>query len=103
MLKDPKMNLDLFSSDSDNKKSKKCIKWLKHKYYSNKKKCVAISDMREKMVYFETLSVSSIKRSLNRICRKIFSSRSSGYEKFLSDEEKRFYFDIDRRLVEGIY
>lgn len=103
MLKDNKNNLDLFSHDSE--KKSKCMKWLKFKYYSNKKKCIAIGDIRDKRVYFETLSVSSVKRSLNRICRKLFkpSAKSSGYEKILSDEEKRFYFATDRSLVEGIY
>lgn len=104
MSKDNKTNLDIFSDNSDNKNSKKCIKWLKSKYYSNKKKCVAVGSIRNKSsVYFETLSVSSVKRSLNRICRKLFKSPTSGYEKFLSDEEKRFFFTTDRSLVEGVY
>lgn len=103
MSKDSKTNLDLFSSDSDNKKNNKCMKWLKSKYYYNKKRCTAIGDIRHKKVYLETLSVSSVKRSLNRICKKIFKPRSSGYEKFLSDEEKRLYLATDQSLVEGIY
>ena len=103
MLKEPKTNLDLFSSDSDNKSSRKCLKWLKSKYNCNKKKCTAIGDIRHKRVYIETLSVSSVKRSLNRICRKFFKSRSNGYEKILSDEEKRLNLATDRSLVEGIY
>lgn len=101
MLKDTKNNGELFLDDFNHKKSKKCTKWLKNKYFN--KKYPTLGDIRDKKVYFETLSVSSVKRSIYRIYRNLFKRRSSGYEKFLSDEEKRFCFPTDRSLVEGIY
>lgn len=99
---DSKNNFEIFSNVTD-KKSKKCTKWIKFKYYVNKKKCFSIADIKDKRVYFDTLSLSSVKRSLNRICKHIFKSGTGGYEKIISDDEKRFYLNTDRSLVEGVY
>lgn len=66
------------------------------------KKCANIRDIKNKSVYIETLSASSVKRTLRRFYKNIFKSRYQGYEKFLTDEEKRFLFDFDGcSLVEG--
>lgn len=101
LKKDPNCNFDPFSSKLD-KKHKQYKKWMKFKSYVNKK-CAAISDIRDKRVHFETLTVKSVKRNINKICKGLFKSQSSGYEKFLSDEEKRLNLTTDLSLVEGVF
>lgn len=76
-------------------------KWSRLRRYVAKK-CANIRDIKDKSIYIETLSASSVKRTLRRIYNNIFESRYQGYEKFLTDEEKRFLFAFDgRSLVEG--
>lgn len=76
-------------------------KWSKFRCYVAKK-CANIRVIKDKSVYIETLSASSVKRTLRRFYRNIFKSRHQGYEKFLTDEEKRFLLTFDGRgLVEG--
>lgn len=89
--------------DVPDQTTKKRTKWSRFKCYVNKRKCVAVAELRDNRVYIETLSIASVKRSFNRICNRVFKSRSSGYEKFLSDEEIRLQFHTDRSLVEGVY
>lgn len=75
--------------------------WSKFRCYVSKK-CANIRDIKNKSIYIETLSASSVKRTLRRIYKNVFKSRYQGYEKFLTDEEKRFLFAFDgRTLVEG--
>lgn len=77
------------------------FKWSRFRHYVNKK-CANIRDIKDKGVYIETLSASSVKRTLRRIYKNIFKSRYQGYEKFLTDEEKRFLIAFDgRTLVEA--
>lgn len=76
-------------------------KWPRFRRYITNK-CANIRDIKDKSIYIETLSASSVKRTLRRIYKSIFRSRYQGYEKFLSDEEKRFLYAFDgRSLVEG--
>lgn len=76
-------------------------KWSRFRRYVAKK-YDNIRDIKEKSIYIETLSTSSVKRTLRRIYKNIFKSRYQGYEKFLTDEEKRFLFAFDgRSLVEA--
>lgn len=99
MYKDP--NFEPWSNLSDDKRNQ-FQKWLKLKRYLQKN-IVKVTNLKEKRIYVDTLSVSSVKRSCNRLCERIFKSRSSGYEKFLSDEEKRLNLATDLALVEGVY
>lgn len=85
----------------ENKHSSNIHNWSKFRRYVNKK-CANIRNIKDKSIYIETLSASSVKRTLRRIYKNIFKSRNQGYEKFLTDEEKRFLFAFDgRSLVEG--
>lgn len=83
------------------KNSKISVKWCRFKHFVAKKR--ANIDTKDKRVYLETLSVASVKRSFYRAYKRIFKSKHSGYERFLSDEEKRFMFNIDYSVVEGVY
>lgn len=76
-------------------------KWTKFKIYINKKSGNK-PDNRNKHIYIKTLSVASVNRTLKRIYNKIFRSRYHGYEKFLSEEEKRFIYTMDSYMVEGV-
>lgn len=76
-------------------------KWSKFKHYVAKKR--ANTDLKDKRVYLDTLSVASVKRSFYRVYRRIFKSKYSGYDRFLTDEEKRLMFAIDHSVVEGVY
>lgn len=69
-------------------------KWSKFKQYITRK-CVIISEFRERKVYVETLNVVTVKHTLNKLCNRVFKSRNSGYKKFLSDEEKRFIYPVN--------
>lgn len=88
-------------SEEVNRKYHKFVlkKWSNFKHYVAKKRVNVI----DKGVYLETLSVESVKRSVSRAYKNIFKTKRRGYEKFLSDEEKRFLFGPDFGLVEGIY
>lgn len=97
-------NFELFDNNKLNHHSKKIIfaKWMKFKQCVSKK-CTK-TDNKDNSVYFETLSVASVKRTLRRIYRQMFKSQYNGYEKFLSDEERRLnYYVLDNyNMVEGI-
>lgn len=82
-------------------KNKKNVKWSKFKNYVAKKRDNI--DVKDKRIYLDTLSVASVKRSLFRVYKCIFKSKYSGYDRFLSDEEKRLMLAIDHSLVEGLY
>lgn len=85
----------------ENKHNSTHHKWSKFRCFVTKK-CANIRDIKDKSIYIETLSTSSVKRTLRRIYKNFFKSRYQGYEKFLTDEEKRFLLAFDgRSLVEG--
>lgn len=97
-------NLDIFFEEVVYYETKKTssTKWAKFKRYVAKK-CIVMSELKDRKVYVETLSVVSVKRTLNRLCNKVFQSRYSGYQNFLSDEEKRLCYAVNHRsLVEGL-
>lgn len=104
MLKVQSQNNSLELSEEklfENNHSSTLHNWSRFRCYVTKK-CANIQDIKDKSIYLETLSASSVKRTLRRIYRNIFKSRYQGYEKFLTDEEKRFIFAFDgRSLVEG--
>lgn len=77
------------------------VKWSKFKHFVGKKR--ANIDVKDKRIYLETLSVASVKRSVYRVYRRIFKSKHSGYDRFLTDEEKRLMFSKDYSWVEGLY
>lgn len=97
----PVEDLKTLREEIFNQSKIKTAKWSKLKRYMVKKSVHFIT-IKDKRVYFETLSVSSVKRSLNRFCKSVFKSRHSGYEHFLTDEEKRFILNTDKyTMVEG--
>lgn len=68
------------------------------------KKCSKALSIKNKRVYIDTLTVASVKRTIQRFYRKLFSNRLNGYESLLSDEERRLTDVVDyRREVEGVY
>lgn len=78
------------------------VKWSKYKKYLSKK-CNSDKTKRKHVAYIETISVSSAKRAIVKIFRNIFVSRYTGYEKFLTEEEKRFIIIKNNRdMVEDI-
>lgn len=100
MLKNADNKFDFERNEGGIKNKLGFTKWLKFKKYVVKKR--ANIDLVDPRVYMETLSVESVKRSLCRVCRRIFKSKHSGYNRFLSDEEKRL-MPVDYSLVEGLY
>lgn len=83
------------------KESSKKDKFLKLKKIFNTN-CDLVSSVKEKRVYFKTISADSIRRSVKRICNSFrIKSKNSGYEKFLTDEEKRLHCVCDNGIIEG--
>jgi hypothetical protein len=98
-------NLEIYFDESLHFKLKKnkSVKWLEFKKYLIKK-YITLSEVKNKRIYIQTLSVASVKSNINKLCKRIFKSRHSGYEKFLSDDEKRLLYNVllDRhRVVEA--
>lgn len=104
MISDSSNNsFDPQSNEEVKKPAESSALWPKLKYYLNIKR-VAIKSYREKSVYIETLSMKSIKRSYCRLYKRVFKSNHCGYERLLTEEEKRFSCSIDKySIVEGAY
>lgn len=59
---------------------------------------------KKKSLHIESLDFSTIKRNIRRFCERKFKLKSkySGYEQFLTDEEKRCLVVVcESRVVEG--
>lgn len=102
MVNEKHKNIELLKEEIFSKKNVKSnSKWPKFKCYLSKKR-ICIPNFQNRHVYLETISVNSVKRSLSKICRSIFKSRYNGYEQFLTEDEKRFLFNVDNySVVEG--
>lgn len=92
-----KNNLEIFETSKTRIKNN-TVKWYHFKTLVSKQ-CSNISDIKDKSVYIKTLSAASVKRTLCRIYERVFKSRHSGYEKFLTDEEKRLYLLADNNRM----
>lgn len=102
MLKGDFKQIDPLTEDKNQKNISVSVKWDRFKSFVAKKR-VTITEIKEKRVYVDTLSVASVKRSVCRVYKRIFKSKRSGYERFLTDDEKRLMFHIDYSVVEGVY
>lgn len=77
--------------------------------FPNVKVCItktykSFARIKEKRIYFDTLSFGSIKRTLLRFCETIqIGSRNRGYEHFYSDEEKRFISESSSLTVVEVF
>lgn len=69
-------------------------KWSKFKRFISKK-CVIITEIKDRKSYVESINVVTVKHTINRFCNRVFKSKNSGYQKFLSDEEKRFILPVN--------
>lgn len=67
------------------------------------KKITKMKRIQNKLVYIETLSVASIKRTVLRLYENICHSRTGGYDVMLSEEEQRCLVQLDQLPVEGFY
>lgn len=93
---------DILYEDLPKETKTSSVKWCKYKKYISRK-CNFENIKNRNIIYFQTLSASSAKRTLARIFNNLFKSQHAGYEKFLSDEEKRFInVKTNRELVEDV-
>lgn len=63
------------------------------KYISNK--CNEVVSLKDKNVYLDVLNFASAKRSITKFCNKLFKNRTKGYDKLLTDEERRLTNNVD--------
>jgi hypothetical protein len=101
---DQEKNCQFFDKPKQQKKFNS-VKWCQFKTVIHGH-CSNMANVKDRSVYLTTLSAASVKRSLCRMYERVFKSRRSGYEQFLSDEEKKLILMADNcspHIVEQYY